>query len=117
MITVDHPVASSHRSAMQPHKVVVATITFARNSQEEHILSKALRALVSSNLPIIATDGGSSAHFVDELKQTGISVMKPRKKGLVPQVKTSLAAALKRFPDHYILYTEPDKHPFFEGPL
>jgi hypothetical protein len=118
---MDLPVArhstSSHRAAMQPHKLVVATITLARNKQEERLLSNALRKLSECNLPIIAADGGSSAQFVHELKQAEISVIKPRKKGLVPQIKTSLTAALKCFPDYYILYTEPDKYPFFEGPL
>ncbi|HEX7859244.1 MAG TPA: hypothetical protein VF773_02835 [Verrucomicrobiae bacterium] len=121
IVSIDLPVApgvrSSHRAAMQPQKVVVATITLARNNAEERSLSTALRKLAACNLPIIAADGGSSAQFANELKQTGISVIKPRIKGLVPQVKTSLAAALEGFPDRFILYTEPDKYPFFEGPL
>jgi hypothetical protein len=99
---------------MKRQDVVVATITLARSDAEAAVLEGALRALQQHGLPILVTDGGSDPRFVQRLANqpnmnVGVSTYGP---GLVGQVKTSLAAAM-RSGASAILYTEPDKAGFF----
>ncbi len=62
-------------------------------------------------------DGGSNRDFVEFLKAENFLVLRPKRKGLVAQVQESLKAAARNFSRPYILYTEPDKLPFFENGL
>ncbi|MGZ8939254.1 MAG: hypothetical protein ACXW32_08595 [Limisphaerales bacterium] len=102
---------------MRLTKVGVVTITLARNVAEERTLSSALAVLRDCELPVIAAHGGGGAKFVHTVQGLGFEVVVPKERGLVKQVKAGLAAALKMWPTKAILYTEPDKYPFFRDPL
>ena len=102
---------------MQTDEVQVVTITLARSKSEEETLLAALCELKRCGATVVAADGGSRAEFIDSLKMLGFSVVRPSKTGLVQQVKAAVETALKSSPRKPILYTEPDKYPFFQGPL
>ena len=91
-------------------------MTLTRTGHEEKTLRRALPTLAATGLPVIAADGGSSPGFVKFLGALGFTVVQPSRPGLVRQVKAALREAL-RLPQPFILYTEPDKTPFFEGKL
>jgi hypothetical protein len=99
---------------MKRGDVVIATITLARSDAEAAVLERSLTALQQHRLPIVVTDGGSDSRFMQRLASqpdliVGLSTYGP---GLVGQVKSSLAAAMRRGASA-ILYTEPDKAGFF----
>ena len=90
--------------------VSVATISWARNEQEEKVLETSLRFLADSGLPVYITDGGSSARFIEFLQSfSNFTVL--HAKGLWPQAKTSITSAAKE--TEFVLYMEPDKQDFF----
>ena len=94
------------------------TITLARDAEEERTLLKGLKKLAATGLPLAIADGGSSKRFVKQVLDFNYFVVIPQEKGLVRQVKAGIAVALRQFKDcRAILYTEPDKSPFFEGRL
>src|SRR5687767_14504631 len=103
--------------AMKLNSVALVTITLARTPQEERTLIKSLKLLHTHRLPVIAADGGSSQRFVRSLNKLGFTVITPRKRGLVYQVQAALAEALRNREITAILYTDPDKYPFFGAPL
>jgi hypothetical protein len=96
-------------------ETTIATITLARNASEERVILAAMGAL--KGRPIIAADGGSRPRFIDGLHKLGAQIVCPKGKGLVAQVKAALRAALDASDVPLILYTEPDKQPFFEKQL
>jgi hypothetical protein len=96
-------------------KTLIATITLARNPAEERVLVQALGQL--RGYSVIAADGGSRPRFIEALHQLGVQIVCPGRTGLVRQVKASLQAALDASDVPGILYTEPDKAPFFGEPL
>ena len=103
---------------MNPSNVVIVTITLARTAKEEGDLLAALGNLAAVDLPLIIADGGSSEQFVAGVRKLTQFVIAPPRPGLVPQVKAGLKTALRKFPGKSaILYTEPDKHPFFKSAL
>jgi hypothetical protein len=102
---------------MHLDQVALVTITLARTQQEERTLIKSLKLLQTQRLPVIAADGGSSQRFVQSLHNLGFNVTTPRKPGLVYQVHAGLNQALRDQQTTAILYTEPDKYPFFGQPL
>ena len=90
--------------------VSIATISWARNEQEEKVLETSLRFLADSGLPVYITDGGSSARFIQFLQSfSNFTVL--HAKGLWPQAKTSITSASRS--TEIVLYTEPDKQDFF----
>ena len=96
-------------------KVCIATISWARNEDEERTLHKALGRLAILGLPVFITDGGSSESFrtfLDGLPNFTVL----QAKGLWPQAKSSITAA-KEAGAEFILYTEPDKLQFFSDHL
>lgn len=101
---------------MQAAQVVIATITLARTPAEEDLLRSSLLRLVSLGMPVIAADGGSPAAFTKYLASLRIKLVKSKRPGLVSQVEASIAASA-RTGRPFILYTEPDKKGFFEGPM
>jgi hypothetical protein len=101
---------------MQLQDIIIVTITLARTPSEERLLLSALSKLQPYRVPIIAAHGGPESRFVNRLRDLGITVVFPKRKGLVAQIKAGFEAALKKSPKA-ILYTEPDKYPFFTGPL
>lgn len=102
---------------MRDANVIIVTITLARNAAEERNLLQALAELKECGIPAIAADGGSREVFVEKLQRMGFEIVRPRKHGLVAQVQAGLRYALRKFPDSYVLYTEPDKYPFFGDAL
>ena len=102
---------------MHLHRVAFVTITLARTPQEERTLIKSVKLLQTQQLPVIAADGGSSQRFVQSLHDLGFTVTTPKKRGLVHQIQAGLKRALRDQQVTAILYTEPDKYPFFGAPL
>jgi hypothetical protein len=93
--------------------VCIATISWARNEDEENTLSETLTSLAGLGLPVYITDGGSSERFRKFLNGfPNFTVL--RAKGLWPQAKTSISAA-QQSGAGFILYTEPDKLDFFSN--
>ena len=92
-------------------EATIATITLARTVAEERGIIAALSAL--EGRPVIAADGGSPPRFIAKLHKLGAQIVCPKGKGLVAQAKASLRAALDASDAPRILYTEPDKKPFF----
>lgn len=96
---------------MKATDLCIATISLARNTEEENLLRSALEQLADLQIPVYITDGGSSKSFLDFLQS--IPHFKITKsKGLWPQAKTSIKAAITA-DAKFILYTEPDKLDFF----
>lgn len=91
--------------------VSIATITLARNTDEERLLKKSLSALAQLAIPIYLTDGGSSVEFVQFLATLPNVIVLPTQKGLWLQAKSGLEAAAKTTP--FVFYTEPDKLALF----
>jgi hypothetical protein len=93
----------------------IATISRARNREEEQLLRTSLEALAALQVPVFITDGGSSEsfiHFLHSLPHFSVSAAK----GLWPQAKRSITAAGKAGAKA-VLYTEPDKLQFFQQHL
>jgi hypothetical protein len=100
---------------VQISNLTIATITLARTPREGEHLRRALAKLADLKLPVIVADGGSSKEFLRSVGEIGLTIEKSRQDGLVGQVKTALRTGLRQFPEKpFILYTEPDKYPFFE---
>ena len=94
-------------------QLAIATITWARQPDEDQLLREALTILSSFNIPVFVTDGGSGKSFVEFLHSLpNITLCEAPEKGLWPQVKSSLFAA-RQSGATSILYTEPDKKLFF----
>ena len=93
------------------NRVCIATISWARNEDEERILREALSKLASLEMPVFITDGGSSESFRTFLGMLpNFTVLEA--KGLWPQAKSSIKAAQETGAE-FIFYTEPDKLEFF----
>ena len=98
-------------------EVAVATITWARDTNEEELIHGSLATLAAAGLPIVVADGGSSERFVSSLRQVpNLTLVDPEGRGLIAQIKASLGAAAKAHP-RFILYAESDKQMFFEQKL
>lgn len=97
--------------------VCIATISWARNNEEETLLRNSLLALSKLQLPVFITDAGSGAEFIDYIKNLqGFTVLQAPAKGVWAQAKNSLLAA-EGHGSKFVLYTEPDKLNFFEQHL
>src|SRR4051794_29867176 len=102
---------------MDPVRVAVATVTWARSADEETLLRRSLRLLAEAGLPMAIADTGARPAFTTFLHGLpGARVTVPEAQGLVPQVQASLALAAA-FDRPFVLYTEPDKAFFFEHRL
>src|SRR5688572_32493586 len=96
--------------------VAIATITWARNKEEEELLVSSLEQLAKSGLPVFITDAGSSEAFLHFLEANKNFSLSKNIKGVWPQARNSLqTASQKQHP--YIFYTEPDKKEFFANAL
>lgn len=99
---------------MNTNDIAIATITWARDKQEEELLEQSLRHLAELKLPVFICDGGSSENFINFLKSIPhFSLVSPASKGVWSQAKASLFAAFDAG-SKFIFYTEPDKQHFFE---
>jgi len=103
---------------MSYEKYTISTITYGRSHEEERRIARGLRALSAKHIPtIIASDGGSSVPFLDELQKIpNVRIVRAAQKGLFPQVTESLQKAGET-DQPYIFYTESDKARFFEQGL
>jgi len=102
---------------MNQRKIVIATMSWARTAQEAQFLQEAMRCLAQVNLPVVVTDGGSGRPFVEYLRGfRHFTVLETDSPGVLAQSKRSLQGALQ-LGSRYILYTESDKHLFFEEGL
>jgi hypothetical protein len=105
------------RDRMNRDQVAVATITLARSEDDERAILDALRRLALDRWPVAVSDGGSDAPFVAAVAALpAVTLVPPRTRGLVGQVKASVAAACA-LDTPFILYTEPDKFEFFDEHL
>lgn len=98
---------------MTKQNIVIATITLARDEEEETLLRQSLLELAKLNLPVFITDGGSRGEFLAFLRnfpQFHLSATYAR--GVWQQAKSSLWDAYHSGAD-FIVYTEPDKTEFF----
>jgi hypothetical protein len=94
--------------------VSVATISWARNDEEEKLLEISLRQLAELGLHVFIADGGSSQNFLQFLHSfSNFTVLHGR--GLWPQAKASITPAANE--TKFVLYTEPDKLEFFSDYL
>lgn len=102
---------------MNSSEVTIATITLARNSEEESELTDALLQLALHNIPVVIADGGSLPSFLQFLKNIPqFTVLPGISGGVWPQAKASVGAAFERGTP-FIFYTEPDKKSFFQNGL
>ena len=96
---------------MKINELCIATISLARNKEEEKLLSSSLRQLATLNIPVYITDGGSSENFIAFLHSIPhLKIFEA--KGLWPQAKMSITQAAKSGA-RFVFYTEPDKLEFF----
>lgn len=102
---------------MEEREVAVATMTWARDVEEEALLRESLPLLAGLSLPVFVTDGGSGGAFVDFLRSLpGFHVCDPPRRGPWLQARQSLLAA-RASGRGFVLYTEPDKGDFFRRVL
>jgi hypothetical protein len=95
-------------------RVCVATLTWARDDDEEARLRRSLPLLADSALTVVVSDRGTSPTFTRFLSSDPrFRMAVPRQPGLVAQVQASVAAAVDAGAD-FILYTESDKEHFFK---
>jgi hypothetical protein len=96
-----------------PCSLAIATVTLARDPDEERLLRDSMTTLAEVGVPVIVADGGSGAAFVEFLRSLPrVTVTAPAEKGLVGQVRGSLARC-SQLDAELILYTEADKRQFF----
>jgi hypothetical protein len=102
---------------MNISELSIATISWARNDEEEKLLRQSLQELAQLERPVYITDGGSDSSFIDFLKSfPNFVVLKAEEKGVWAQAKKSLSEAYQSG-SRFILYTEPDKLDFFKNDL
>lgn len=96
--------------------IAIATISLARNDAEARVLLRALACLSRRRSDIFLADGGSCPSFREALTGLPITVVPVDERGLVAQVRAALGAAAASGARR-VLYTEPDKHEFFDRHL
>lgn len=100
---------------MKASDLIIATISWARNEEEEKALHTSLQRLAELDIPVCITDGGSTDSFLRFLHSIPHFIVR-QAKGLWPQAKLSIATAMENGAKH-IFYTEPDKLQFFSNHL
>ncbi|RYZ54600.1 MAG: hypothetical protein EOO14_14115 [Chitinophagaceae bacterium] len=100
---------------MDRASLAIATITWARDKEEEILLGESLTALSRVGIPVFVTDGGSSPAHQEHVRSLP-NVLLFEAKGLWAQAKKSLTEA-RLAGAKTILYTEPDKLDFFQQHL
>ena len=99
---------------MNRDDVSIATMTLARDAEEQRVMREALLVLATLGVPVYVTDGGSGEEFVSNLgKMPNTTVCEATSDGLWPQTRRSLEAAAASGA-RFVLYTEPDKRDFFQ---
>lgn len=99
---------------MNKNSISIATISWARNAEEETLLRESLTQLASLNIPVFVADGGSTQSFIEFLKSfSHFTLVSPKGRGVWAQAKASVEAAFHSGTG-FIFYTEPDKLDFFK---
>jgi len=99
---------------MQLNQLSIATLTWARDEDEEKVLRQSMEQMAALQVPVFISDGGSSAEFLQFLKSfPHFHILPPAGNGVWPQAKNSLMAAFQNT-SPFIFYTEPDKKDFFQ---
>ena len=94
-------------------QLAIATITWARDPEEEALLRSSLPHLAATGLPVFITDGGSGSSFISFLKSfSQFTVLTTEANGVWAQAGNSIRKA-SDLGAEFILYTEPDKKDFF----
>jgi hypothetical protein len=102
---------------MTPDRVAVATVTWARTSDEARLLERALARLAGVGWPVAVADRPTPMRLDDRLRQQqGLHLVQPAGAGLVSQVQAAITRAAA-FGRPFILYVEPDKEWFFGDPI
>jgi hypothetical protein len=102
---------------MNISELSIATISWARNDEEEKLLRQSLQELAKLERLVYITDGGSNSSFLDFLTSfPNFVVLEAEEKGVWAQAKKSLSEAYQSS-SAFILYTEPDKLDFFKSGL
>lgn len=102
---------------MNKEAITIATITLARNTQEERELRLALQELASLHMPVIVADGGSTPSFLSFLHSLPhFTVVPVANSSVWAQAKASVEAACHTNTP-FVFYTEPDKKEFFKTGL
>src|SRR4051812_33730534 len=97
--------------------IAVAAPILARTDAEADMLIRSMESLAAHGFPVLLADGGSVNGFTGRLAQVpGVVVETAPEKGLVAQVRHALEMA-QRIGSTHLLYTEPDKHWFFDSRL
>jgi hypothetical protein len=98
---------------MERSELAIATISLARDREEERLLRRSLSFLDTLAIPTFIADGGSPDSFVAELRSiASVRLVAPSAGGLVAQARASVLAAAASGARR-VLYTEPDKESFF----
>lgn len=102
---------------MTKREISIATMTWARDEQEERLLRESLTLLAQEGIDTYVADRNSGQEFVQFISQfPNFHILNAVSPGLFPQVKQSLWAAAESSAG-FVLYTEPDKKLFFDGKL
>ena len=102
---------------MNKKDIVVATITWARDESEAQLLQESLQQLAELDIPVVITDGGSNADFLDFVQSVPhFTLLTTKGKGVWAQARNSLLTAYQSAAP-FIFYTEPDKRDFFQHHL
>jgi hypothetical protein len=96
---------------MKVNNWFIATISLARNDEEEKVLQASLKQLADLDVPVCVTDGGYSDRFIEFLQSFPHFVVR-QARGLWPRARLSIGTAFESGAQ-YIFYTEPDKMEFF----
>ena len=111
------PAAEPARVPLNPRGLPVATMTLARNAEEDALLRRGLAVLAAHGMRVAVADGGSAPAFVDAVRALPtVTMCPPAEPGLVAQVGASIATAAT-WGSSFVLYTEPDKETFFREHL
>lgn len=106
---------------MDKEKIVIATITWARDAQEDKLLRRSIVKLAQFGRPIVVVDNGSGDAFVKYLKHLpNVQLHQCHSAKLLDQAKMSIETAHKlaeTLGATYVLYTESDKEWFFAHQL
>ena len=95
---------------MKTEEVTIATITWARNAEDERLLRDSLRSLTALGAAVVVADGGSSDGFLEDLQRLPkTKAFRAERPGVVAQSQASLKAALTH--GTKFLLWRPDKKP------
>lgn len=102
---------------MNKGDVSIATMTWARDADEERLVRESCEHLAALGLNVYATDGGSRPEFISFLRGLpNFNVFEAGTPGVWPQARRSIRAAFEAGP-RFVLYTESDKRDFFRDQL